>query len=181
MVLTHAVEFDVGVSADRRVDEIVDLARRARRQLGKLVDAAPVHGDLRDLLVSDEIADLSRISLNVHGISFYRNCFLCGAHLHLEIDADTVANGQHNAFLLRSLKSSSRGLDLVVADLEIGGNVLASIVRWIRAALARIGIGDDYSNVRNNGTRRIGNCPNDRGLLRERGSRKTNQGNQKNK
>jgi len=56
-----------------------------------LINAAAVDGDLAHLLVSDEIATLAGIGLDLDGIGFDRNGFLRGAHRHLEVDADAVA------------------------------------------------------------------------------------------
>src|ERR1700736_1723762 len=68
VVLTHAIKFNVGVSADWRVDVTVDLARCSRRQSSKLVNAASIDGELRELLVGDDIADLAGFGLHAYGV-----------------------------------------------------------------------------------------------------------------
>src|ERR1700737_4283999 len=92
VVLAHAIEFDVGVSADWCVDVTVDLARRPRRQSGKLVNASPTHRELRQLLVGDDVADLTGIGLDTHGVGFYRYCFTGPAYRHLIVQPCTLTN-----------------------------------------------------------------------------------------
>src|SRR5207302_10776128 len=70
VVLTHAIKFHVGVSADWRVDVTVDLARCSRRQSGELLNDAAVHGELPQPPVGDDVADLAGIRLHADGIGF---------------------------------------------------------------------------------------------------------------
>ena len=94
MVLAHAVEFDAGIAADGCIDETGDLTDGARSEGCQLINAAAVDGELRHLLVADEVAALSGIGLNLDGIGFDRDGFLRRTHLHLEVDADAVTNRQ---------------------------------------------------------------------------------------
>src|SRR2546423_6573184 len=87
VILTHPVKFHAGVSAYGRVYETSDLARRPRSQGSKLVNAAAVNRDLRDLQVGDDVADLAGVGLHADGVGFDGDGFAGSANLHLEVEA----------------------------------------------------------------------------------------------
>jgi hypothetical protein len=117
-----------------------------------------------------EVAALAGIGLNLHGIGFDRNRLLRRAQLHLEIDADAGADRQYDVFLFCDLEALGIGFDDVFANLKIDSDVLAGVIRRDSMSRAGINVGHGDGHIRDRGTGRIGNRPNDGGLLRERGN-----------
>ncbi len=150
MILPHAIEFDVGISADRSVDVIVDLAGGAGGELSKLVNAAAVYGELRQLLIGDYVADLTGIGLHADFVSFNSYCFTGAADGHLEIQAGTIADLQDDALLLSGLESSGFDLNVVVPDWQVGSYILAVTVAGEVISLTGFSVRD--------GDCCIGNC-----------------------
>ena len=128
VILTHAVEFDAGVAADRGVHDShpLHLARGARgRELradkccGRSTAICDICWPVMTLLCSPE----SR--LNAYCVGFDGDGFLSAAELHLEVDTGAVADLKDEAFLLRDLESGGFGLGVVVTDFQFGKYVLS--------------------------------------------------------
>ena len=129
VALAHSVETHVGVAADRsRNLEIALAAGCAGRQGNQRVHAAPVGGELTELLSGDDVADFTGIGLHGDRRGLDRDLFLSAADREFEVDAGAVVDGEDDVFLLGNLESGRRGSDGVVADVKIGSDILPSLL-----------------------------------------------------
>ena len=172
MAHTLAVKAHGRVATHRRGGLKIDLtAGSSRRQVGQGVHAAPVGGELGDLLAGDYRTDFAMLRLHPYGIGFNCNGLRRGAQLQIEVNAGAITYVQHDVILLRHAESRSFGLDAVVTDWKIGEQVLASITGLGASNLAGFDVGCRDGYVGNHRSRWIGNGANHSGSLSGRAKR----------
>src|SRR5262249_48883158 len=171
VILSHAIELDAGVTADRSVDFAAghaagaDRAGGAGREGCKLVHAATRDRDLRNLLTGDDVALFTGIALHADGVGLDGDGFLSAAELHLEVDTSAVPDLEDEAFLFGHFESGGFGFGVVVADFEFGHDVLAGVVGGGAMNETGLEIDDGDLYVGHGSTGGIGDCADDGGVL----------------